>query len=36
VADVDTDLIRGVGKRDAGLVVLLDVEKTLRMSAIAA
>lgn len=32
VADVDTDLIRGVGKRDAGLVILLDIEKTLRMS----
>lgn len=31
VADVDTDLVRGVGKRDSGLVILLDIEKTLRL-----
>jgi len=31
VADVEADLIRGVGKREDGLVILLDIEKALSM-----
>jgi purine-binding chemotaxis protein CheW len=31
VASIETDLIRGVGKRDQDLVILLDIYKTLKV-----
>ena len=31
VADVEKDLISGVGKRENGLIILLDIPKTVRM-----
>ena len=36
IADMGSDLVRGVGKRDNGIVILLDIPKTLGMEARAA
>lgn len=32
VGNVETDLVRGVGKREDGLIILLDIPKTLQFT----